>query len=114
MNAPTNLLDQPVREGDFVAVTTTSGKWSRTRIAKVERIVNVPSTRYDHTTKTQVIVDRHRVFVKLYKRVRDYNRIDREYGPFYLKAYVKEIFGITSSVPVDMTLISQEIYEVLK
>jgi len=116
MNTPTNMLGQEVKVGDFVALTTTSGKWSRTRIAKVEKIVLVQDQRYNYSTKAYAPYTRIRTFVKLYNTKRKYDRTNPngQWSALYLKPYVKEVFGIGESVPLDPNMIPPEILEVLK
>jgi hypothetical protein len=114
MNGPTNLLGQPVKVGDLIAITTTSGKWSRTRIAKVMRIESVQDQKYDYSTKTYVPHTRFRTFVKLYNTKREYDRTTNQWSSPFLKPYVKEVFGVNDSVPLDPNMIPTEILEVLR
>lgn len=114
MNGPTNLLGQPVKAGDIIALTTMSGKWSRTRVAKIARIEEIHYDRWDYSTKSKVPAVRHRVFARLYNKTRDYDCVTKTYGDFYLKPYTKEVFGVSQSVPVDVSMVSADILEVLK
>lgn len=116
MNMPTNQLGQPVVVGDVVALTTTSGKWSRTRIAKVVKIEQESEIRnYDYTNKVYVPTGQYnyRVLVRLFYKTKKYDRVTRTYGPEYYHSYTKRVFGINESVKIDESSLPFEIQEAL-
>lgn len=116
-NGPTNMFKQPVKVGDTVALTTTSYKYSRTRIAKVVKIVQGNEIKnYDYTTRTYIPTGKYkyRVFVRLYKVTSKWDSVTKTGGPKTLVPYVKEVFGISDSVPIEFDSLPYEIQEVLK
>lgn len=116
MNGPTNQLGQLVQVGDTVVVTTTSWKSSRTRIARVVRLVQgSEKTRWDTNLRVNVPTGEYnyRVFVRLFQKRRHYDRVTKVLGDVYYHSYVKEIFGIGDSVNIDPNSLPIMIQEVL-
>ena len=118
MNNPVNQFKEQVAVGDTVVLTTTSGKWARTRVARVVKFVQGSEIRkWDPTLRVNVPTGAYntRVFVRLYKRspVRDPLTGKWNTGLYVLKPYVKEVFGISESVKIDPSTLPVEIQEVL-
>lgn len=116
MQGPTNLFGQPVNVGDYVVLTTMSGKAVRTRIAKVVRIEQGAEKRnWDAVNRVYVPTGTYyyRTFVRLYKEQTHFDRTLRVFLPKTLRGYTKEVFGIRDSVKIDPSIIPQDILEVL-
>ena len=110
----TNLLDQPVRVGDIVALYTTSHKSTSMRIAKIVRIEEVDYKRYDYQSKSYVFDKKMRTFVRLTNTKRVYDSSTGQWSSPILYSYVKEVFGVGESVPVNFCDLSREMQEVFK
>lgn len=116
MKTPMNQLGLPVNVGDVVALTTTSGKSSRTRIAKVVKLVQGSEIRsWDHKTRTTIRTGEYycRVFVRLFSKSRKWDSTSGTYLPETYRSYVKEVFGIRDSLPISASSIPYKIQEVL-
>ena len=118
---PTNMFGQPLRPGDIVVLTTTSGKRSRTRIAKVDRVVEIDFTRYNHQLKMNTLEKRYRVFMRLVSRARKMDDTGTKWAlddtgtkwAYTLRTYVKEVFGYDEAVPMDFYTLPTEYQEAL-
>lgn len=95
-DGPTNMFGDKVKVGDLVAITTTSWIYSRTRIAKVERI------------------DGKRTFVRLLRSKRAWVNNNYSYEILDHDSYVKEVFGVGMSIPVCPSMIPSNILKALK
>ena len=109
---PTNMFGQPLRPGDIVVLTTTSGRWSRTRIAKVDRVVEIDFTRYNHQLKMNTLEKRYRVFMRLVSHARKMDDTGTKWV-YTLRTYVKEVFGYGEAVPMDFYTLPTEYQEAL-
>jgi len=109
-----NAFGEQVKVGDVVALTTTSGKYSRTRVVKVVRIETIDYKRWDRFKQVEVPDVKYRTFVKLYDTKQEYDRTTGQWSSPFLKSYVKEVFGISDSVPIDINTLPREIMEILK
>lgn len=116
-NAPTNLFGVPVAVGDLVAITTLNWRKSRTRLAKIEKIIKGPEiTEYDHKTRQRIPTGEfeYRTTVRLYEPQYKWDKVleKRVFTNYY--SYVKRVYGINRSIPVDPSIVPTEILEALK
>lgn len=116
-DGPTNMFGDTVNVGDLVAITTKAWKRSRTRVAKVERIVKGEEIRnYDYNTKTYISTGtfNYRTFVRLYET--EYAWLPKEQKRVVsgYRSYVKEVFGIGLSVPVSPNVVPTNVLKALR
>lgn len=115
-NYPMNQLGQPVMVGDTVALTTTSGKNVRTRVARVVNIVQgQPRTRWDYQNRISIPTGEYdyTVSVRLFHKKRKWDVNTQTWSDPTYQAYVKRVYGIRDSLPIDPDTLPAEIQEVL-
>lgn len=97
MNKPVvNFYGQPVVPGQFIVISTTSGKWTRTRFAKVIGMGNGGGVK-----------------VVLTHKASQWDPVNRKYVSLGIQPYIKTVYGFSTSVPADVAMIPPDQFEAL-